>query len=61
MNKNIAIALAAICGLAAAAGIGLAANEVTGDSVGLSAEPLEAGYNLAPAPPACGRARSAGG
>ena len=53
MNKRLAITLLAIAGLAAAAGIGLAANEVTGDSVGLSADPLEAGDSLAP--PAGGR------
>jgi hypothetical protein len=53
MSKKLATALAAICGLAAAAGIGLAANEVTGDSVGLSADPLKAGDSLAP--PAGGR------
>ena len=48
MNKNLATALLALFGLAVAAGIGVAANEVTGDSVGLSAEPLEAGTSLAP-------------
>ena len=53
MNKKLAIALAALCGLAGAVGIGLAANEVTGDSVGLSADPLKAGDSLAP--PAGGR------
>jgi hypothetical protein len=53
MNKRVATVLLAIFGLAAAAGIGLAANEVTGDSVGLSADPLEAGDTLAP--PAGGR------
>ena len=53
MNKRLAITLLAITGLAAAAGIGLAANEVTGDSVGLSADPLKAGDSLAP--PAGGR------
>jgi len=53
MSKKLATVLAAVCGLAAAAGIGLAANEVTGDSVGLSADPLEAGDSLAP--PAGGR------
>ena len=42
MRKGL-IALLAICGIAAAAGIVLAANEFTGDSVGLSADPLEAG------------------
>ena len=53
MNKGLATVLLAAAGLAAAAGIGIAANEVTGDSVGLSADPLEAGDSLAP--PAGGR------
>ena len=53
MNQRLAITLLALTGLAAAAGIGLAANEVTGDSVGLSADPLKAGDSLAP--PAGGR------
>ena len=35
MSKRLVTVLLAIAGLAAAAGIGLAANEVTGDSVGL--------------------------
>jgi hypothetical protein len=49
MNRPVAIALLALCGLAGAVGIGLAANEVTGHSVGLSADPLRAGGELAPA------------
>ena len=52
MSKGLTAVLA-IGGIAAAAGIGLAANEVTGDSVGLSADPLKAGDTLAP--PAGGR------
>ncbi len=39
----------AIAGLAAAVGIGLLANSISGDSVGLGAEPLSAGGTLAPA------------
>src|ERR671924_360220 len=39
----------AIAGLAAAVGIGLLANTISGDSVGLGAEPLSAGETLAPA------------
>jgi hypothetical protein len=39
----------AIAGLAAAVGIGLFANSISGDSVGLGAEPLSAGETLAPA------------
>lgn len=46
--RPLAIVLA-IAGVAAAVGIGLAANAVTGDSVGLSADPLSAGDELAPA------------
>ncbi|MEA2378577.1 MAG: hypothetical protein QOD13_2484, partial [Thermoleophilaceae bacterium] len=37
-----------IFGLGAAVGIGLAANSISGDGVGLSAEPLSAGNALAP-------------
>ena len=39
----------ALAGLLAAVGIGLLANTISGDSVGLSAEPLSAGETLAPA------------
>ena len=39
----------AIAGLAAAVGIGLLANSISGDNVGLGAEPLSAGETLAPA------------
>src|SRR5688500_8931609 len=42
------IAVLAVLGVAAAVGIGLAANEISGDSIGLSAEPLRAGDQLAP-------------
>ena len=42
------VAALAIFGLGAAVGIGLAANSISGDSVGLSAEPLSAGEALAP-------------
>lgn len=47
--RTVAIVLLGLAGLAAAVGIGLAANAITGDSVGLSAEPLSAGDELAPA------------
>ena len=43
--RNAALALA---GLVAAVGIGLAANAISDDSVGLSAQPLSAGEALAP-------------
>ena len=39
----------AVAGLAAAVGIGLLANSISGDSVGLGAEPLSAGETLVPA------------
>jgi hypothetical protein len=42
----------AVLGLAAAVGIGLAANSISDDSVGLSAQPLSAGNTLAPKSPA---------
>jgi hypothetical protein len=41
----------ALAGLAAAVGIGLLANTISGDSVGVGAEPLSAGETLAPADP----------
>ena len=47
----------AIAGLGAAVAIGLAANSISGDSVGLSAQPLSAGETLAPASAAQGKAR----
>ena len=46
-----------LAGLAAAVGIGLLANTISGDSVGLSAQPLSAGDTLAP--PASERRREA--
>jgi hypothetical protein len=38
----------ALAGLMAAVGIGVLANSISGDNVGLSAEPLSAGETLAP-------------
>ena len=46
-TATVGVALA-IGGLGAAVGIGLAANSISGDSVGLSAAPLSAGDALAP-------------
>jgi hypothetical protein len=47
--RSVAIgAVLAVLGLAAAVGIGLAANAISDDSVGLSAQPLSAGDSLAP-------------
>jgi len=42
------VAVIAVLGVAAAVGIGIAANSISGDSVGLSAKPLSAGETLAP-------------
>ena len=42
------VAALTIAGLLAAVGIGLLANSISGDNVGLSAEPLSAGETLAP-------------
>jgi hypothetical protein len=43
------LSLLALVGVAAAVGLGLVVNEISGDSIGLSAEPLRAGEPLAPA------------
>jgi hypothetical protein len=48
----------AIAGLLAAVGIGLLANSISGDNVGLSAEPLSAGETLAPTADDRGRDRA---
>src|SRR5215210_5281198 len=47
-SQVLATAGLGVAGVLAAAAIGVAANEITGDSVGLSAEPLAAGEELAP-------------
>ena len=47
----------AVLGLVAAFGIGLAANAISGDSIGLSARPLRAGHELAPSAGARARRR----
>jgi hypothetical protein len=47
-RQAMLIALLAIAGLIAAAAMGVAANAISGDSIGLSAEPLHAGDRLAP-------------
>ncbi len=49
LRRFATVAALAIAGLAAAVGIGLLANSISGDSVGLGAEPLSAGDTLAPA------------
>lgn len=47
--RGIAAGVAlAVLGLAVAVAIGLASNAISGDTVGLSAEPLKAGETLAP-------------
>jgi hypothetical protein len=43
-----AVALLGLLGIIAAALIGLLANAISGDSIGLSAQPLRAGGRLAP-------------
>lgn len=48
----------AIAGLMAAVGIGLLANSISGDNVGLSAEPLSAGETLSPKADDRGRDRA---
>ena len=48
-HGKAALAALAILGVLAAFGIGLAANAISGDTVGLSARPLAAGESLAPA------------
>jgi hypothetical protein len=58
--RTVAVGTAlAIFGLGAAVGIGLAANAISGDSVGLSEEPLSAGESLAPRPAAAEQLRRA--
>src|SRR5215210_7957763 len=42
------VVVLALLGLVASAGIGLLANTVSGDSIGLAAAPLSAGRQLAP-------------
>jgi hypothetical protein len=49
LRRFATVAALAIAGLAAAVGIGLLANSISGDNVGLGAEPLSAGDTLAPA------------
>jgi hypothetical protein len=56
-RSRVAMALVALLGVAAAVGVGLAVNEVSGDSIGLSAEPLKAGERLAPSEARDGRTR----
>ena len=48
LKRAIRNAALALLGLVAAVAIGLVANSVSGDSVGLSAQPLSAGDSLAP-------------
>jgi hypothetical protein len=49
IRQKIALVSLAVLGLAAAAGMGVLANAIAGDSIGLSAKPLRAGAQLAPA------------
>src|SRR5687768_6204847 len=48
-RRTLRNATLALAGLAVAVGVGLAANAVSEDSIGLSAQPLEASDSLAPA------------
>ena len=48
-RRNLAIAIAAVAGLFLAAALTTAASTLSGQSVGLSSEPLTAGRGLAPA------------
>lgn len=48
VRNRIAVAAVAVLGIFAGAGMGLLANEISGDSIGLSPKPLRAGGQLAP-------------
>jgi hypothetical protein len=48
LRQRISLGLIAALGLVAAAGMGVLANAIAGDSIGLSAKPLRAGDDLAP-------------
>ena len=54
-SSAVAVGAIAILGIVAAAGMGLLANAISGDSIGLSAQPLRAGASLAPAQAEGGR------
>src|SRR6188474_1275514 len=56
-RQRITLGSLALLGLAVAAAMGVLANAIAGDSIGLSAKPLRAGDQLAP--PAAGRSSSA--
>lgn len=47
-HNAFAVATVAVLGLIAAAAMGVLANEISGDSIGISAQPLRAGRDLAP-------------
>jgi hypothetical protein len=49
LRQKFALGSLAVLGLVAAAAMGLLANAIAGDSIGLSAKPLRAGHQLAPA------------
>ena len=48
-RQRLVLIVLAVAGVLAAAGIGVAANAISGSTIGLSAEPLRAGDRLAPA------------
>jgi hypothetical protein len=49
LRQKFALGSLAVLGLVAAGAMGLLANAIAGDSIGLSAKPLRAGHQLAPA------------
>ena len=49
LRQKFTLGSLAVLGLVAAAAMGLLANAIAGDSIGLSAKPLRAGHQLAPA------------
>ncbi len=49
LRQKFALGSFALLGLVAAGAMGLLANAIAGDSIGLSAKPLRAGHQLAPA------------
>ena len=49
LRQKFALGSLAVLGVVAAAAMGVLANAIAGDSIGLSAKPLRAGHQLAPA------------
>jgi hypothetical protein len=57
-GKTALWALAAVLGIALAAGISFATSQLTSQRIGLGSEPLTAGRRLAPPPPAVARGKT---